>query len=737
MRAQQDPRAAAASLNDLGAKAFQAGRYDQAARYFQDSLELFQRLQDARGVRTALMNLGLVSRTLGQDKKSLDYYERALSLTDESDLPALSNILSSLGTLAAKTGQLGSALQYFSESAKIEEARGDRRGYAAAMDGLGQVFSRQRQFDRALEVQLRALEVIRATGDLREISRVLGNLGVTGKAKGDYDLATRYLTQALELERQFASRDTLAGRLTNLALIYFDQNKLEPAAAAFAEAILHHEAISREVRDASKVGDYQDWFRASLYRRYAHVLVNQSKPGEALAILERGRAQGLARQAAQNRADYARVLGGIDARRLQTALAAFNAASEALRQVDGLEALADEGPATGLKQQVLAIRRRYEEADRQLTALRADLANRYPAYRRMSGATPPQPADFEELAEKNPDTLYLQWAVGAEKTSLLFAVSQKDGIQSFVLGVGEEAIHRQAASWRSAIEKEQAGPEAAAAKALYTSLFSAVEKAGLLAPGRHSRLVLIGDGPLLEVPYGAILDGEGKRLVERFPVAVSVSLSVLLWPDERPNASTPLLIAADPEVPGSTPLPAAREEARAVAALVPGARVLVGAAATRRQVMAELSRSAILHFATHGLLDEEDGLCSGLLLAPEKGEDEVFLEAAELVNMQLAARLAVLSACDTGQGQKSGGEGLLGLTWAFRAAGCPSVVASLWSVDDAATGRLMAAFYGALKEGKRKDEALREAMLAVKQTKPAPYFWAAFQVNGNTNALAF
>jgi CHAT domain-containing protein len=213
-------------------------------------------------------------------------------------------------------------------------------------------------------------------------------------------------------------------------------------------------------------------------------------------------------------------------------------------------------------------------------------------------------------------------------------------------------------------------------------------------------------------------------------------LGVLTWPDDRAQPTAPLLVAADPHSPGAPALPAARAEGKSVADLFPGARLLVGEAATRTQVLPELGRFGILHFATHGLFDAEDGLRGGLLLASERGVDEPrLLEAGELINTRLAAHLAVLSACDTGQGEHSGGEGLLGLTWAFRAAGCPSVVASLWSVDDAATGKLMVTFYQALKAGKRKDDALREAMLAVKQGQPQPLFWAAFQISGDANAV--
>jgi len=111
------------------------------------------------------------------------------------------------------------------------------------------------------------------------------------------------------------------------------------------------------------------------------------------------------------------------------------------------------------------------------------------------------------------------------------------------------------------------------------------------------------------------------------------------------------------------------------------------------------------------------------------------LLAQDIVGIKLSAQLAVLSACETGEGQISAGEGLLGFAWAFRAAGCPAIVASQWSVDDAATKALMVDFYQALKAGKDKDLALQEAMLAVKQKQPGAYYWAAFQVIGDTTPL--
>jgi CHAT domain-containing protein len=170
--------------------------------------------------------------------------------------------------------------------------------------------------------------------------------------------------------------------------------------------------------------------------------------------------------------------------------------------------------------------------------------------------------------------------------------------------------------------------------------------------------------------------------------------------------------------------------------LFPGARLLTGQEATETAVKQGIERYGMLHFATHGVSSDTNGLHSCLVLAPDSQEDG-FLEAREMVEKALTARLAVLSACNTAGGQLSGGEGLLGLVWAFHAAGCPSVIASLWNVDDAATRELMVAFYRSLAAGKSVDEALRQAGMKMLRHRRyrAPYYWAAFQVNGQTQPV--
>jgi CHAT domain-containing protein len=170
-----------------------------------------------------------------------------------------------------------------------------------------------------------------------------------------------------------------------------------------------------------------------------------------------------------------------------------------------------------------------------------------------------------------------------------------------------------------------------------------------------------------------------------------------------------------------------------------GARVYVGEQATEGRVKAEARGARYLHFACHGFLDERLPLNSGLALTipvpPVAGEDNGLLQAWEILeHVRLDADLVTLSACDSGLGKEMGGEGLIGLTRAFQYAGARSVVASLWSVYDRSTADLMRHFYGALRRGVPKDEALRRAQVALIQGGPQrshPLSWAAFQLFGD------
>jgi CHAT domain-containing protein len=186
-------------------------------------------------------------------------------------------------------------------------------------------------------------------------------------------------------------------------------------------------------------------------------------------------------------------------------------------------------------------------------------------------------------------------------------------------------------------------------------------------------------------------------------------------------------------------LPFTRQEAEGILKLVPTGEgtMALDFAANRALVESDkLSQYRIVHFATHGLADSERAELSTIVLSlfDEQGRPlDGFLRAHEIYNLNLPAEMVVLSACETGLGKLTRGEGLVSLTRGFMYAGAARVVVSLWSVGDQATAELMTKFYRrVLVGGERPAAALRAAQIEMWRTQQweAPYYWAAFTLQG-------
>ncbi len=247
-----------------------------------------------------------------------------------------------------------------------------------------------------------------------------------------------------------------------------------------------------------------------------------------------------------------------------------------------------------------------------------------------------------------------------------------------------------------------------------------------LPQGAGDRVTIVPHGALLVLPFSSLIDPEGKYLVERFTIDYAPSVAALAVLDAKAASGN---IAAGgclaignpslaPAVPGSFPLPAlpgAEAEAFfAAEALGRGSSdLLVGAGATEAVVKSLAPSRAWIHFATHGVLRDDDPLESALLLAPSPGTGAAGdgrLTAREILDLPLRARLVTLSACESGLGRVTG-EGMLGLCRSFLHAGADSVIVSLWRVSDLVGGFQMNRFYARLAEGDAPSLALRRAQL--------------------------
>lgn len=187
-------------------------------------------------------------------------------------------------------------------------------------------------------------------------------------------------------------------------------------------------------------------------------------------------------------------------------------------------------------------------------------------------------------------------------------------------------------------------------------------------------------------------------------------------------------------------LPGATWEAETILKIMKGKK-LIGEEATEAEFKKLASSFDILHFATHTRIDDENPLSSMLSFYPYggSGEDGV-LHTYEIYNLELKGELAVLSACSTGDGKLQKGEGVISLARAFTYAGMPSVVMTLWDVEDISTGNIIPSFYYLLGRGVDKDVALQQAKLKyLENTRPEiethPAFWSGFVLYGNSRAF--
>jgi CHAT domain-containing protein len=189
------------------------------------------------------------------------------------------------------------------------------------------------------------------------------------------------------------------------------------------------------------------------------------------------------------------------------------------------------------------------------------------------------------------------------------------------------------------------------------------------------------------------------------------------------------------------PLPDAAREVKALGPLYgrQQSQVLVGADATEDRFKTHAGEFRILHLATHGFLNDTNPMYSHVLLSPGSDKEDGLLETWEIMDLDLHAELAVLSACETARGRITSGEGVIGLTWALFVAGVPTTVVSQWNVESTSTAQLMLAFHRARKMNEQGADPLgtaralqRAELKLLRNAKFShPAYWAAFIVVGD------
>lgn len=358
----------------------------------------------------------------------------------------------------------------------------------------------------------------------------------------------------------------------------------------------------------------------------------------------------------------------------------------------------------------------------------------------------------------------LEYFIGEKNLYVFHATKQQFGYEKIAL---PDAFEHTLASVLTTLHAPELDLRQFADEAhqLYQWLLLA-EVEGKLDPAISS-LIIIPDGQLLQLPFGVLVksplasvdDPSLDYLLAQYNITYAYSSQLLqtrqveLTPpyvfggfgleyDEYTLAALNGVVgdpvAGIPLTRDLGKLHYSDDEVQGIAALLGGDEWL-NESATLKAFQKHAQDYAILHLATHGILDENYPLNSSLVFTKESDTTAFLLRAADLYNMQLRADMVVLSACNTGSGTLEKGEGIRSLARAFAYAGCPSTVASLWSASDKSTKDVLLSFYTYLQEGMKKGEALRRAKLDYLKSAPpayaAPFYWAHLTAIGDPEAL--
>lgn len=711
--------AARARLGLAGLKTME-GKFDEGVVLAREAYAIAEKAGDRRNLAGALQHLGNLHVGMAKFAEAADYFRKCADMPDGGRRPIC---LEHLGGTEESLGQFRQALATLHEAIDVAIAANDRTVHAGAISGIADVYRNQGNAALAIEYDQKAMAMFREHGNTAMVSRTLNNLGITYNMMGRSDLALATYRENLALLEKLKYARGINISKMNIAATLIKLRRDEEAAPILTELL----------PEFARLHDSDS--RANVYRLLAMI---DERRGDLSAALEHAVAAAAERTDEVKDVYLARALLGHLYRklgRLEEARASLTGAIEAIESMHGQSTggevhFFDErsepyGEMAILKIGEGRVEDAFEYAERYRSRVLIEALR--------NGPVPP-PVTPRDIAARVPrDAVLVEYLVTAEK-SWAFVIA--DGkIELRAIDADREALARQAESFRALLADRR--PDfRKAARELHRTLIAPI--ADLLSKRRS--WILVPDGPLWNLPFQALVDARGSYLAEQAAIVYAPSTAAWLEMSRAPqltstSARRDLLAFGNPSAAG-VPLPEAEAEVKS-AARVYGAdsAVYIRKEATEERFKAEAPRYRVLHVAGHGILNDASPMHSYLLLASggAKKEDG-FLEAGELMRMDLGAELVVLSACDTARGQYAAGEGIIGFSWALFAARCRAQVVSQWKVDSAATSILMRHFHRNVRHDRtRAASALQKTIVSMLKTKEYrhPFYWAGFVVMGD------
>lgn len=752
----------AEALINLGFVEYRRGAWQNVTRFLWDAAKLFdaesnpfKMTQITASIAEAYIESGLPEAGLPKYEEAFEYIRKTKQPRDETVVKW------GIGRALYFSRRYPEALLTFAEA--LDQAKSLNEPVVMAMchDFLGRTHEALNDHTSALKHLETALNLYSDAENPMETARTRALIGQVYENSGRLAEAREFYQQALRRFDSHSDRVNQSATLFALGRLEMKSGNYETAESHLRQSI----EVTENMRRMSTSRDLTAAFSATVHDRYEQYIqclmrnhrdpLSMSRVVQAFERSESARARSLAELL---RVNDTNLLSNVDPE--------LSKQERSLRQL--LRIKEDE--------RVALLRKKYEKPqleklDDELERLNTDYQNvlavineRYPAFEQL---TQPQGWDLPRIQAEvigDDDTLLLEFLSGPER-SYVWAVTRRS-ITSYelpsqdVIGDAVKRVYDLVKEPPQTTTREKLDQ---ATQDLARMILSPV--AGHL---QKRRIIVAADGALNYVPFQILpVAPAAEPLVAQHEVINIPSASILgelrreaarrgvrekvlaafgnpVFAEQQENtqvASTRgIEIKSDSVDPASIGrlFYSAREiENLREVASTEQTYAATESEATRSQLLnMDLSRFAILHFATHGVLRPSSPENSGLWLSTLDREGQAvdgFVGLQDIYSLRAPVDLVVLSACQTGLGKDMRGEGLIGLTRGFMYAGATSVVASVWKVEDEATAELMKRFYTEmLKNGKTPAEALRLAQNSIRQEPQwsAPHYWAGFTLQG-------
>jgi CHAT domain-containing protein/Tfp pilus assembly protein PilF len=713
------------------------GQFQKAVSYGNKALEMGERAQGPLLQARAILSLVDSYKRLGQKAQIRPLLEKGIEIVKRipSGGPKLSmeaNIYSRLGVELSLSGEtqkaietmsyslqvLGSNLSFMQShgaSQNVQRIQKAHQNMAETLDRLGNAYKNQGNMDEAIKSYEKGLAIFQSAklkaGTEDKLYQKLGQLYLGQK---DFPRALENLTRALGLADKNQHANVIQQASSGIADILRQSKRPAEAIPFYKKAI---DSIERS-RSLLESEEFRSSFFEDKRQTYAGMILAYLGDGqieEAFNYNERARSRAFL-DILGNKVQLAHGALLEEERALQARISALQAGMKVAEEGEEDEEDEENVPQKSDPKQEL------EQAQKAYNDFLAKVRKENKEQASLMNVEPLTLKQTQEFLESG--VTVLEYFVVRDQ--VLLWVVERDRVQFVRARLGRNDLASKVKTLRESVfqlgEKEKFK---ASSQEIYKLL---IEPA--LPHIRGKELLLVPHDVLHYLPFQALMSSQGKYLVQDYPIYYLSSASLMQFTREKRRAGGErALVMGNPSLGDEAyNLRFAEREAKEVASVYPQSAVFLRAEASKTRVMSLSPKYDMLHFAVHAELNEEDPMSSALLLAPEGGGDGR-LKVGEIFSLNLKTNMVVLSACETGLGKLSNGDELVGLTRAFIYAGTPSIVTTLWKVNDRASYELMREFYQHLKTAK-KSEALRQAQLKTMQEFPEPFYWAAYQLTG-------